>query len=70
MGNEVSLINGHIEQSNITRKEALDILFEETPTDYIQESYETSEFFEFHVSCGGDSCVYRVYKANGKIYQK
>ena len=70
MSNNVSLIDGHIEKEIKCVKDAINILLDETPTDYIQESYETPEFFEFHVSCGGDSCVYRIYKANGKIYEK
>ena len=40
----------------MTRKEALDILFESTPTDYVMESNETPDFFQFHVNCGGDAC--------------
>lgn len=54
----------------MNRQDALDILFEETPTDYILESYETPEFFQFQVSCGGDSCIYRIYKKDGTIYEK
>lgn len=51
-------------------KDAVDILFEETPTDYILESLETPEFFEFYVSCGGDACTYRVYKKDGRIHER
>ena len=54
----------------MTRKEALNILFNETPTDTIYDCAETPEFFQFHVSCGGDSCTYRIYKKDGSIYEK
>ena len=54
----------------MTQKDALDILFEETPTDYIMDSNETPDFFQFHVSCGGDACIYRIYKKDGKVYEK
>lgn len=54
----------------MTRKEALDILFENTSTDYVMESNETPDFFQFHVSCGGDACTYRIYKKDGSIYEK
>ena len=65
----------------MTRQDALDILFEETPTDYIMDSDETPtdyimdsdetpDFFQFHVSCGGDACTYRIYKKDGSIYEK
>lgn len=54
----------------MTEKDALNILFEETPTDYIMESYETPDFFQFQVSCGGDACTYRIYKKDGRVCQK
>lgn len=54
----------------MTRKEAVNILLNETPTDYIMDEHEAPEFFQFHVSCGGDACTYRVYKANGMVYEK
>ena len=54
----------------MTRQDALDILFEETPTDYIMASDETATFFQFYVSCGGDACTYRIYKKDGSIYEK
>ena len=54
----------------MTYQDALDILFEETPTDYILEVNETPDFFQFQVSCGGDSCNYRIYKETGKISEK
>ena len=56
--------------SVMTYKDALDILFDNTPTDYIMEHHETQDFFEFHCSCGGDACTYRVYKATGDIYER
>ena len=52
------------------RKDAIDILFGSTPTDYILDSHETPDFFEFNVSCGGDVCTYRIYKNSGTITQK
>ena len=51
-------------------KEATNILYEITPTDYVMESYETTDFFEFKVSMGGDDGTYRVYKETGKVYSK
>ncbi len=54
----------------MTQQDALNILFEETPTDYIIENDETPDFFQFHVSCGGDACTYRIYKKDGSIYEK
>ena len=54
----------------MTYKDALDILFEETPTDYILETCEMPDFYQFHVSCGGDACTYRVYKADGRIHER
>lgn len=54
----------------MTRNEAVKIILEETPTDYFGEVFETPDFFEFHVICGGDSCTYRVYKEDGRLCQK
>ena len=54
----------------MTYREAVDILLEETPTDYIMEYDETPDFFQFRVSCGGDACTYRIYKKDGSIYEK
>ena len=54
----------------MTKQDALNILFENTPTDYVLENYETPDFFQFHVSCGGDACTYRIYKKDGSIYEK
>jgi hypothetical protein len=54
----------------MTERDALDILFEETPTDYIMEGYETPDYFQFQVSCGGDACTYRIYKKDGRVCQK
>ena len=51
-------------------KEAVNILLEETPTDYIMEYDETPEFFQFRVCCGGDACTYRIYKNNGVLVEK
>ena len=51
-------------------KEAVEILFNNTPTDYIIDYFGTPDFFEFHVSCGGDACTYRIYKADGRIHEK
>ena len=54
----------------MTKQDALNMLFEETPTIYIMESFDTPDFFEFNVNCGGDTCTYRIYKKDGKIYEK
>lgn len=50
--------------------EALKILYENTPIETVYEDYETPDFFEFVGQCGGDSLRYRVYKKDGKIYEK
>ena len=54
----------------MTYKEAVEILFEETPTDYILGSDEAPDFFQFHVSCGGDAATYRVYKSDGRVHER
>ena len=54
----------------MTRQDALDILFDQTPTDYIMDSDEAPDFFQFHVSCGGDVCTYRIYKETGRVCEK
>ena len=54
----------------MTYKEAVEIILEETPTDYVIESDETPDFFQFIVSCGGYPCVYRVYKKDGRVCEK
>ena len=54
----------------MTYKEAVNTLFNETPADYVLDSDETPDFFQFHVSCGGDACTYRIYKKNGMIYER
>lgn len=54
----------------MTRKEAIIKMFNETPADYINEEFETPDFFEFHVNCGGDACVYRVYKRDGMVCER
>ena len=50
--------------------DALEILFDNTPTDYVMEYDEAPDFFQFHVSCGGDACTYRVYKADGRVHER
>lgn len=52
------------------RQDAIKILFEETSADYILEEFETPEFFEFHVSAGGDALKYRVYKKTGEVHER
>jgi hypothetical protein len=52
------------------RQDAIEILFEETPADYILEDFETPEFFEFYVSAGGDALKYRIYKKTGEVYER
>lgn len=54
----------------MSMKEAMDILFENTPTELIHEAHNEPDFYEFHVSMGGDAAVYRVYKKDGKVYEK
>ncbi len=54
----------------MTYTDAIEILFEETPTDYILEHFDTPEFFEFHVNCGGDACTYRIYKDSGRVHER
>ena len=54
----------------MTRKEAINILLNETPTDYIMDEHETPDFYQFHVSCGGDACTYRIYKKDGSVYER
>ena len=54
----------------MTYQDAIEILFEQTPTDYILDSADTPEFFEFKVSCGGDACTYRIYNKCGTIREK
>ena len=54
----------------MTKQDELNILFENTPTDYIMESDETLNFFQFRVYCGGDACTYRIYKEDGSVYEK
>lgn len=54
----------------MTYTDAIEILFEETPTDHIFESCETPEFFEFQVCCGGDACTYRIYKKDGRVHER
>lgn len=54
----------------ITYNDAIEILYDNTPTDYVMESDETPDFFQFRVSCGGDACTYRIYKKDGRIHEK
>lgn len=54
----------------MTKKEALDLLYSKTPIEIVYDGYETPDFFEFVGECGGDSLRYRVYKTDGKIYEK
>ena len=51
-------------------KEAITILFNETPTDYILEHFEAPTFWEFHVSAGGDLLTYRINKENGCVTER
>lgn len=54
----------------ITYNDAIEILYDNTPTDYVMESDETPDFFQFRVSCGGDACTYRIYKKDGRIHER
>lgn len=42
-------------------EEAKKIIFNQTPTDRIIDSYETKEFWEFVCRAGGDVLTYRLY---------
>ena len=54
----------------ITYNDAIEILYDNTPTDYVMESDETPDFFQFRVSCGGDACTYRIYKKDGRVHER
>jgi hypothetical protein len=54
----------------MTYKEALNILFEETSIEDIMAFHEAPDYWEFVGTAGGDPVRYRVYKENGKIYEK
>lgn len=54
----------------MTYKEALNILFEETPIEDIMAYHEAPDFWEFVGTTGGDPVRYRVYKSTGKVYEK
>ena len=45
----------------MTYKEMVEKIFEETPADYIIDSYRGSDFVEFVISAGGDIITYRMY---------
>lgn len=54
----------------MTYKQALEILFDNTPIETIDHYHEAPDFFEFIGRAGGDSLTYRVYKKDGSIYAK
>ena len=54
----------------MTYKEALNILFEETPIEDILAYHEAPDYWEFVGTAGGDPVRYRVDKKNGQIYFK
>ena len=54
----------------MTYKEALSILFEETPIEIIEYHHEAPDYWEFIGSAGGDVLHYRVYKKDGAVYAK
>lgn len=54
----------------MTYRQALDLLYDNTPVELILTSHETSDYYEFVGGCGGDITRYRVYKATGQIYEK
>ena len=54
----------------ITKNDALDILFDNTPIEIILDSYDAPDFYEFVGECGGDVMRYRIYKKDGSIYEK
>ncbi len=51
----------------MTYKEAVELLFEETPMEIIYNCDDTPDFFEFKGECGGDVMCYRIYKKDGMI---
>ena len=53
----------------MTINQAEQLIYEETPIEYIYRITETSDFIEFVGDAGGDTLTYRVYP-NGKIYAK
>ena len=54
----------------MTHRQALEIVYYKTPIEIIISSHETPDFFEFVGECGGDVMKYRVYKSDGKVYEK
>ena len=54
----------------MTKRQAIDILYDNTPAEIILNSHETSEFYEFVVECGSDVMRYRIYKKDGSVYEK
>lgn len=53
----------------MSKEEAIQLLFERTPADYIIETYKGIDFYQFTVSSGGDIEIYRIYN-NGSIFSK
>lgn len=48
---------------------AYKILMEQTPVDYVLDTYTAPDFIEFVGSAGGDAVTYRVYN-DGTIYER
>ena len=55
--------------SKISYKDAINLLFRETPIEEILSVNTDPDFWEFIGLAGGDACVYRVYK-DGRIFEK
>lgn len=50
-------------------EKALDIIYDCTPIELINDIFETPDFVEVRGSCGGDVLRFRVYN-DGKVYEK
>lgn len=48
---------------------ALDVIFAETPIEYITDTYEARDFVEVVGKAGGDTLTYRVYD-NGRLCER
>lgn len=53
----------------MTIEQAEEILYRDTPIEYIYRFTQTKDFIEFVGDAGGDTLTYRVYN-NGKVYAK
>jgi hypothetical protein len=49
--------------------DALEIIYDCTPIELINDIFETPDFVEVRGNCGGDVLRFRVYN-DGKVYEK